>query len=114
MKIILGAWFTLPRLGTSSFSALMKQGVNYDRALGFRMDPATDVSAAIRTISDAIGEEVELSLRCLVCGREACPGCPYLGICDRTRVSSLCLCGDHSGVGAYEDYRKRVLENIAS
>jgi intein/homing endonuclease len=39
------------------------------------------------------------------CGKEACPGCPYLSSCDRTRVSTFCLCGDHapekSVFGAY-------------
>ena len=112
MKIILGAWFTLPRLGTASFSALMKQGVNYDKALGFRMDSATDVGGAVKTLSSALGEEVELSLRCLVCGREACPGCPYILSCDRSKVSSLCLCGEHSGEGAFEVYQERVAENF--
>ena len=57
MRVLLGAWFTLPRLGTEHFSSLMKQGVKYDRALGFKIDAATDVGAALRTISAALGEE---------------------------------------------------------
>ena len=30
------------------------------------------------------------------CGKEACTGCPYLESCDRTSVSTLCLCSDHA------------------
>ena len=55
----------------------MKQGVNYDKSMGFKLDSATDLQAAVRTLRSATGEEVELTLRCFVCGKEACPGCPY-------------------------------------
>jgi hypothetical protein len=115
MKILLGAWFTLPRLGTASFSSLMRQGVQYDKALGFRMDAATDVGAALRTLRSSLGEEVELSLRCVVCGRDACPDCAYLGICDRSRVSPVCLCAEHSGsVEAFDVYQKAVADTLVS
>jgi hypothetical protein len=96
LKIIVGGWFDLPRVGRDVFSVLMKQGVIYDKAMGFKFDSGTDLQAAVRTLSAATGEEVELTLRCFVCGREACPGCPYLPSCDRTSVSTLCLCADHS------------------
>jgi hypothetical protein len=115
MKVLLGAWFTLPRLGTASFSSLMKQGVVYDKALGFKMDSTTDVGGAIRTLRSALGEEIELSLRCLVCGKEACPGCPYSGVCDRSRVSPICLCGEHStGADAFEVYQKTLAQALVS
>ena len=96
MKIVMGEWFNLPRLGSDAFSALMKQGVAYDKKKGFRFDGATDTDQAARTIGSAIGDEVELSLRCFICGSEACPGCPYIEVCDRRKVSPLCLCGMHS------------------
>jgi intein/homing endonuclease len=67
LRVLLGAWFSLPRLGSEHFSSLMKQGVKYDRALGFKIDAGTDVGAALRTLSTALGEGVELNLRCLVC-----------------------------------------------
>jgi hypothetical protein len=115
MRIILGSWFTLPRLGTSSFSALMKQGVKYDKSLGFKLDSESDVAGALRTLKSALGEDIELDLRCVVCGKEACPGCSYLAICDRSRVSPACLCIDHStGVDAFAVYQKNFVENIAS
>jgi hypothetical protein len=91
-----GGWFDLPRVGRDVFSVLMKQGVVYDKSMGFKLDSGTDLPAAVRTLSVATGDEVELVLRCFVCGREACPGCPYLPSCDRTSVSTLCLCSDHA------------------
>ena len=95
-KILVGGWFDLPRLGTDLFSTLVrKQGVVYDKSMGFKFDAGTDVQGAVRTLL-AAGVEVELTLRCFVCGKPACPGCPYLSSCDRTSVSSLCLCADHS------------------
>lgn len=106
MKIIVGGWFTLPRLGRDVFSGLMKLGVKYDKELGFRIDSWTDIERAVRAISTAVGEEVEVSLRCFVCLREACPGCPYLEVCDRRKVSPLCLCSDHSSKSdAFEIYQ---------
>lgn len=111
MKILVGGWFTLPRLGGDVFSALMKQGVVYDRKMGFRFDAATDVDMAVRTIGSALGERVELELRCFICGSAACPGCPYAEVCDRGKVSPLCLCERHApGKGAYELYQKTYLD----
>ena len=107
MKILVGGWFTLPRLGTDVFSALMRQGVVYDKKLGFKLYSATDMELAVRTISSALGEEVELMVRCFVCGEVACVGCPYIEVCDRRKVSPLCLCEKHSPEkGVYELYQK--------
>ena len=95
-RILVGGWFDLPRLGTEVWSTLVrKQGVVYDKSTGFKFDAATDLQAAVRTLLSA-GVEVELTLRCYVCGKPACPGCPYAASCDRTSVSSFCLCGDHA------------------
>ena len=95
-RIIVGGWFDLPRLGGDVFRALvMRQGVTYDKSTGFKFDSGTDLQGAVRTLLSA-GLEVELTLRCYVCGKQACPGCPYLSSCDRTRVSTFCLCADHA------------------
>ena len=106
-KILMGGWFDLPRLGTEVWSALVRrQGVTYDKSMGFKFDSTTDVSGAVATLM-ASGIEVELVLRCFVCGKSACEGCPYYASCDRTRVSSLCLCSDHSsGASAFAEYAK--------
>lgn len=96
MRILVGGWFSLPRVGRDVFSVLMKQGVVYDKEMGFKFDSTTDMQAAVRTVSAATGEEVELTLRCFVCGKEACVECPYNSSCDRAGVSTLCLCADHA------------------
>jgi len=113
-KVLVGGWFTLPRLSREDFSLLMRQGVKYDREMGFRIEPETDLESAVRTIRSAVGEEVSLVLRCFVCGRDACDGCPYLETCDRTKVSSMCLCGEHSPeTDAYPLYVKAASESLA-
>jgi hypothetical protein len=104
-RILVGGWFDLPRLGTEVWSTLVrKQGVAYEKSTGFKFDSTTDIPAAVRTLLSA-GVEVELALRCYVCGKEACAGCPYLSSCDRARFSTFCLCADHapetSVFGAY-------------
>ncbi len=43
MKITIGGWFKLPRLGTAVFSGLMKAGVKYDRESGFMLSSDTDI-----------------------------------------------------------------------
>src|SRR5207302_981570 len=67
LRILVGGWFSLPRVGRDVFSLLMKQGVAYDKDLGFKFDSGTDIQAASRTVGAATGEEVELTLRCFVC-----------------------------------------------
>lgn len=106
MNVLVGGWFSLPRIGREVFSQLMRCGVEYDRDLGFRMTAQTDIESAVGVISSAIGGEIDLSVRCFICGLVACPGCPYSGSCDRRRVSPLCLCDAHSSSGdVYESYR---------
>ncbi len=115
MKVLVGGWFTLPRLGREDFMLLMRQGVKYDKSMGFKMDSETDLESAVRTIRSAIQEEVELTVRCLVCGKEACGGCPYSEVCDRRKVSSMCLCEDHSPEkGVYGLYVKALAGTIVS
>jgi intein/homing endonuclease len=66
-RIVVGGWFDLPRLGTEVFSTLVrKQGVVYDKSMGFKFDSGTDLKGAVRTLRSA-GVEVELTLRCFVC-----------------------------------------------
>lgn len=84
MKILVGSWFALPRLSREAFAALMKEGVVYDKALGFKLDAATDMESAIATIRAATGEEVMLSVRCFVCVRG---GTVILG--DNKRIRDL-------------------------
>lgn len=113
MKILVGGWFRLPSLGRDAFSQLMKAGVEYSKEFGFRVGSQTDLESAVGLIVSVTGEEVELAVRCFVCGREACVGCEYLGVCDRRRVASPCLCGEHaSAPGAFEAYSKTLREGL--
>ncbi len=44
----------------------------------------------------------------------ACDGCPYLEVCDRRRVSSMCLCGEHSAQkDIYKTYQATFLSTLA-
>lgn len=93
----------------------MKQGVKYDKALGFKIDADAEVGQAMRTIRAATGEDVELSLRCFVCGIDACAGCAYSDVCDRTTVSPICLCAEHSaGPEAFETYQRTLRDTLLS
>jgi hypothetical protein len=113
LKIILGSWFELPKLGREVFLLLMKQGVKYEKEMGFKLDGDTELEGAVNVLSSTLGEEVELSLRCFVCLVEACPGCVYFNVCDRRKVSPLCLCEGHaSGAGGYEIYSETFRENL--
>ncbi len=113
MKIVIGGWFKLPRLGTQVFSALMKQGVKYDTEGGFMLSWETDIESAVKTIGNALSEPVELSVRCYICSNVACAGCPYFDVCDRRRVSSMCLCGEHSAQkDIYETYQTTFLSTL--
>jgi len=94
---------------------LMKQGVTYDRALGFKMDAATDLESAVRTIRSAVGEDVELTVRCFIRGKESCEGCFYAKVCDRRKVSSMCLCAEHGPEkGVFDLYAKTLSETVVS
>jgi len=113
MKITIGGWFKLPRLGTAVFSALMKAGVKYDRDSGFMLSSDTDIESAVRTIGGALSEPIELSVRCFICLNPSCEGCPYFEVCDRRRVSSMCLCAEHSSLtDIYENYQKTFLSTL--
>lgn len=110
--MLVGGWFDLPRLGPDVFSTLMRrQAVVYDRSLGFKFDAATDIPGAVRTLR-AAGVEVELTLRCFVCLKEACAGCPYISTCDRSSVSTLCLCSDHSPDKSVFELYSKTFDNI--
>jgi hypothetical protein len=96
MKIVLGQYFRLPRLGKDVFIKLMKLGVKYDKKHGFIFDDQTDVKSVVLLISDVLGEEVKLYTRCALEDDNVapCDECLYKEDCDRKVVSFLCLCND--------------------
>ncbi|HXW37433.1 MAG TPA: hypothetical protein VEJ36_05995 [Nitrososphaerales archaeon] len=114
MKIVLGSWFSLPRLGTEAYASLIRSGAKYESGMGFMLPQDCDLSEAVRIIRKATGEGVQLAVRCVVCLKEACVSCPYDDVCDRSVVSPMCLCGVHSsGEGAYEGYVAAFLSSLS-
>ncbi|MHB2037591.1 MAG: hypothetical protein ACYCPW_12755 [Nitrososphaerales archaeon] len=67
MRIALNKWFRLPQLGKDVFSDLMKAKVKYDTKFGFQFTSATNVTRALAVLSNALGDEVELSRACFIC-----------------------------------------------
>jgi hypothetical protein len=96
MKICIGEWFTLRFLGKEVFGRLMAAGVGYDPSRGFRFVESTNILAALNILSANIGEEIFLTLKCFICGKETeCETCVYGDICNRGRVSTRCFCNTH-------------------
>src|SRR2546428_12219650 len=94
-------------MGTACFSALMKEGMKYDRESGFMLSSDTDIESAVRTIGSALSEPIELSVRCFICLNLACEGCPYFEACDRRRGSFMLLFRENFGRrDIYDRYQK--------
>jgi hypothetical protein len=108
IRILLGNWFNLPRVGPDVFSKLMRQArLRYDRQKGmFLVEPETNVAVLTAILKEALKDEVVIELPCFVCGKSAgCGDCEYLDICDRTTVSNQCICKEcFEQKDAYERY----------
>ena len=96
MKIVLGEWFSLPRLGKDQFLRLVREaGLKYDKAHGFRTTSNTDLYLVSSLLSGALQEDVVFTVKCFICGEEvACHKCIYDEACDRRRVSPNCICDE--------------------
>jgi hypothetical protein len=94
LELRLGEWFRLPRLGKDVFALLVREaGLKYVSGKGFMVTPQTDLRRVKAIIEDVLGERVEISVRCYLCGGDAgCGLCPYNEVCDRTAISHNCLC----------------------
>ena len=94
IKIRLGKWIRLPRLGSNAFKDLMRSGVKYEGGRGFLIDTSADLKKVRYIISGALnGAPVEFIFNCMVCGKEtSCRECKYRGICSIEDVSHACLC----------------------
>lgn len=94
IKIKLGKWTRLPRLGGNAFKDLMRSGVRYESGRGFLVDTNADLKKVRYIISGALnGAPVEFIFNCMVCGREvSCRDCSYRGVCSIEDSSHMCLC----------------------
>jgi len=84
----------MPRVGGDVFRRLVKDaGLKYDRSKGFQATSETDLGMAVSILKGALREEVEVYLRCFICGRPVeCGECGYREICDPIKVSQACIC----------------------
>ncbi len=118
IKILLGDWFNLPRVGPDVFSKLMRQArLKYDRQKRmFMVQPETNVTVLTAILKEALKDDVVIELPCFVCGKSAgCSECEFLDFCDRTTVSSQCICkGCYDGEAAYKRYCDTFMERLAA
>lgn len=94
IKIFIHKDFTLPMLGKDSFVKLMRAGVEYDRASRrFCIKDGADVASILAILKEVVREEISIELPCMICGNDAgCSECEFSSNCDRTSVSSKCIC----------------------
>ena len=108
IKILIGKWFNLPRVGPDVFSKLIRQArLGYDRQKRmFLVGPDTNIALLISILNEVLEDKVLIELPCLVCEKSAgCNECDYLNICDRTTISNQCICMEcFMQKDAYEHY----------
>ncbi|MFQ5940721.1 MAG: hypothetical protein ACE5KA_03365 [Nitrososphaerales archaeon] len=108
IRILLGEWFKLPRVGPEIFSKLMRQArLRYDREKRmFLVEAETNIAILTAILKEALKDEVVIELPCFVCGKSAgCGDCEHLDICNRTTVSNQCVCSNcYEQKDAYERY----------
>ncbi|MFQ5969075.1 MAG: hypothetical protein ACE5J2_01080 [Nitrososphaerales archaeon] len=118
IKILLGSWFNLPRVGPDVFSKLMRYAkLKYDREKRmFLVQPETDLAALTGILKEALKGDVIIELPCFVCSKSAgCSECEFVDVCDRTIVSSHCVCkGCFEKKDAYKDYCDAFEERLAA
>lgn len=109
IKIFIHKDFTLPMLGKDSFVKLMRAGVEYDKASRrFRIKEGADVASILAILKEVVREEISIELPCIVCGNDAgCSECEFSSNCDRTSVSSKCIC-KQCIEGGYHGYTEHL------
>lgn len=115
IKIMLGAWFGLPRVGSDVFSKLMRQArLRYDREKRmFMVEPQTNVALLITILREALKDDIVIELPCAVCGKSAgCSECEFLEVCDRTVVSNQCICSACLQEHSYKGYCDSLLSKL--
>jgi len=117
IRIMLGNWFSLPRVGPDVFSKLMRQArLKYDREKRlFMVQPETNVTILTSILKEALKDDIIIELPCFVCGKSAgCAECEFVDICDRTSVSDQCICKKCSEEDAYRHYCDNFMERLAA
>ena len=118
IKILLGNWFNLPRVGPDAFSKLMRQArLKYDRQKRmFFVQPETDLATLTAILKEALKDYVIIELSCFVCNKSAgCSECEFVDVCDRTSVSNQCVCkGCFEEKDSYKHYCDSFAEKLAA
>jgi hypothetical protein len=92
MEVPLEDRFKLPRLGSESFKKLMSAGLEYESGSGFRVKRNADLVSLKAAISSEIGQDVQFTFRCFVCGdRTSCVDCAYRSTCS-IEYCGRCIC----------------------
>lgn len=117
IKILLGNWFNLPRVGPDAFSKLMRQArLKYDRQKRmFLVQPETDLATLTAILKEALKDDVIIELPCFVCSKSAgCSECEFVDVCDRRSVSNQCVCKTcFEEKDAYKQYCDTFVEKLA-
>jgi len=91
--VMVGEWFSLPRLGRDKFISLMKAGLIYDRSKGFKAEAEADLITIKSILKTALAENFEFVPKCFVCNSSVdCYLCAYYHICNENNVKPNCLC----------------------
>ena len=79
MKIVMGEWFRIPRVGPDVFKRLVSEvGLIYDKYSGFKATSETDLVLLISVLRIALKEDVEVIIKCFICGAPVnCGKCRY-------------------------------------
>lgn len=113
MKIILGEWFDLPRLGKETFLRLVREArLKYEKGRGFKTQADTDLYLLSSILEGVLHEDIELNVKCYICGSEiGCSSCIYDELCDKRRISPMCICDDCKDKEAFTLYSLRFTES---
>ncbi len=95
MAILNKKAFKLPRLDPSTWGAIMRLGLQYDRAtLTYSVLHYNNVEKLVESLSDILKDDVGFTQTCLVCGKEfSCQECRYFELCETRNLPLSCLCG---------------------
>jgi hypothetical protein len=112
--VVVGEWFRLPRLGREVFVSLMKTGLVYDKARGFRAEADADLIKIASILKGVLEEDFEFVPRCFTCDSIIeCYSCAYYQACGVKSLTQNCLCEECvNNRDALSVYRRALIKRI--